>query len=473
METGTPKKIGRYAVDRLLGSGAMGFVYLGRDADLDRPVAIKTIRDLSLSDDARQTFLERFRNEARAAARLAHNGIVQVYDVGEDEAVGPYLVFEYVPGSTLKQILQSRGPLDPDEVVDLAEQVAAAVDTAHEAGIIHRDIKPDNLLLTADGRAKLADFGIARLPNADLTREGQFLGTPCYAAPETLQQGRYSARSDIFSLAAVLYEAAAGTRAFPGDEAIAVASKVIHDTPPAPSDVARGAPIPAEVDAVIMGALSKTPEGRPASAEQLAREVRRAYAEASAIDPVAGGENRGPRIRVTPPPPEAPPSPTRNRSLGFALAAGAAVLIGVVAIFALAPPGVSQKDDGDTDSGGVVVDPNDAGTSVAHLPVTHDHRDTRAHDAGAETSTEVPLVTIPPEGMERPDAGATGLTPHDLEERAKDQIVLAQRLMASHQWDDARKALAVARQDDPNNTDIARYEAELPPATPPAPPPTP
>ncbi|HJK95655.1 MAG TPA: serine/threonine-protein kinase, partial [Polyangiaceae bacterium LLY-WYZ-14_1] len=237
-----PRTVGRYEIDRLLGAGAMGLVYLGRDPELDRPVAIKTVRDLELEAEAKATFLERFRNEARAAARLHHPAIVQVYDVGEDERLGPFLVFEYVPGSTLKQVIRADGPLDADRLLALAGQVAEAIDIAHAAGIIHRDIKPDNLLLTADGRTKLADFGVARVPNAALTREGQFLGTPCYAAPETLQDARYAEASDLFSFAAVLYEALTGVRAFPGDDAVAVAHKVVHESPLPPSRASRSAP---------------------------------------------------------------------------------------------------------------------------------------------------------------------------------------------------------------------------------------
>ena len=220
MEDGIPKQIGRYTIDRLLGSGAMGFVFLGRDPELDRAVAVKTVRDLHMDPETLKLFLERFRNEARAAARLHHPNIVQVYDVGDDADLGPYLVFEYVAGSTLKQILRSRGALDALGVVRLAEEIGDALSLAHEHGIIHRDLKPDNLLVTPDGMTKLADFGIARIPNAALTREGQFLGTPCYAAPETLKLGEYGVRSDLFSFAAVLYEACAGARAFPGDDAV-------------------------------------------------------------------------------------------------------------------------------------------------------------------------------------------------------------------------------------------------------------
>ena len=216
-----PQRIGRYRIERLLGSGSMGNVYLAHDADLDRQVAVKTLRDLVLDAEMREVFLNRFQNEARAAARLHHPNIVQIFDVGDDSKVGPYLVFEYVHGRTLKQRLKKEGPLCRDDLLDLAQHVADALTTAHVAGVIHRDLKPENLLITDNGQVKLADFGIARVPNADLTKEGQFLGTPCYSAPETLRSGEYSEQSDLFSFGAVIYEAACGERAFPGVEALA------------------------------------------------------------------------------------------------------------------------------------------------------------------------------------------------------------------------------------------------------------
>jgi serine/threonine-protein kinase len=272
-----PQQIGRYRIERLLGSGSMGNVYLAHDADLDRPVAVKTLRDLALDAEMRDVFLGRFQNEARAAARLHHPNIVQIFDVGDDPKLGPYLVFEYVRGHTLKQELRKGGPLARDKLLELAQQVADALVTAHVAGVIHRDLKPENLLITENGHVKLADFGIARVPNADLTKEGQFLGTPCYAAPETLRSGEYSEQSDLFSFGAVIYEAACGERAFPGTEAMAVAHKVMSGDPVPPSEANRGAAIPTAVDAAILRALRKNPADRYASARTFVSALREAY----------------------------------------------------------------------------------------------------------------------------------------------------------------------------------------------------
>ena len=240
-----PEKIGRYPVKRLLGSGAMGSVVLARDTELDRDVAIKTVRNAG-SPDEQAAFLVRFRNEARAVGRLRHRSIVAVYDVGVDADAGPFLVFEYIEGANLKDILKNRGPLSPEQVLALGEQVGAALDVAHREGIIHRDIKPENLLVGSDGVTRLADFGVARVPDAALTGQGQFLGTPCYGAPETLSGSEASPLSDQFAFAAVLYEAVSGTRAFPGTDALNVAHSVIHNEPRPPSQVAQpGASVPA------------------------------------------------------------------------------------------------------------------------------------------------------------------------------------------------------------------------------------
>ncbi len=272
-----PRQIGRYRIERLLGSGSMGTVYLGHDADLDRPVAVKTLRDLALDADMRDVFLKRFKNEARAAARLQHPNIVQIFDVGDDPKVGPYLVFEYVRGHTLKQELSKGGPLSRDNLLDLAQHVGDALATAHLAGVIHRDLKPENLLITQSGQVKLADFGIARIPNADLTKEGQFLGTPCYSAPETLRSGEYSEQSDLFSFGAVIYEAVCGERAFPGAEAMAVAHQVMNRDPVPPSEANRGAAISRTVDAAILRALRKNPSERYASARTFVSALKEAY----------------------------------------------------------------------------------------------------------------------------------------------------------------------------------------------------
>lgn len=396
MPADLPRTIGRYQVERLLGAGAMGNVYLGRDPELDRLVALKTVRYASISHDSLDTFLERFKNEARAAAKLHQRSIVQVYDVGEDAEVGPYLVFEYVPGSTLKQILKARGPLSPEAVCLLADEVADALAAAHHHKIIHRDLKPDNLLVTEDGHTKLADFGVARLPNADLTREGQFLGTPCYAAPETLRQGLYGPETDLFSMATVLYEAVTGVRAFPGDDAVAVAHKVIHDVPDRPSVVGRGMRVPKEVDAVFRRALEKDPRDRFATPHDLARALRAAYEDAGMLEhhgPPSSGfplPNREPSQKIVIPPSTAD---TGARSLATVAVAVGTLVVGIALVIAF-----NRAEDMPSSPDGGLVAP----THETQMPRRRPTRlRSSRRDAGFAGPTVSPTPIAPP-----PSAGA-------------------------------------------------------------------
>jgi serine/threonine-protein kinase len=447
---GVPETIGRYEVDRLLGQGAMGYVYLGRDPQLDRPVAIKTVRHLDLEEKRLEAFLERFRNEARAAARLSHPAIVAVYDVGEDEEVGPYLVFEYVAGSTLKQILRGRGPLAPDAAVKLGRQIAAAIDTAHAAGVIHRDIKPDNILVSATGDAKLADFGIARLPDAALTKEGQFLGTPCYAAPETLDAGRYGAHSDLFSFAAVLYETITAVRAFPGDDAISVAHHVVHDEPVPPSEAAPELRVPPEVNRVVMRGLSKDRNARYGSAMELVDALAAAYVSSGVLDRDPTG------AQVLPSP---PPEPEGGRHSGWAFGL---VVLGLAAVglaFVAAFVDHDEEDERTSDPG-VAVEPGL----------------TEAPDAGSSG----PVVVVVDAGRAEPDAGVAESEPDagaadgeiDLEsiesmsaferdEAAKDAVADAREAIDDGDLVAAEASLRRARAYDPGNSDIPELESRI------------
>jgi serine/threonine-protein kinase len=263
-ERSLPQEIGRYRALRLIGQGAMGRVVLAHDSVLDRDVALKLLRDdLDVPDDQVKALIDRMRQEARAAARVSHPNIVALHDMGEDPETGLYLVFEYLDGSTLKDRLE-RGPLGPMAAARLAGELGSALTTAHEAGVLHRDIKPDNIILTANG-AKVADFGIARVPDSTLTLGGKLLGTPAYSAPEALSGGRFSPRSDQFSMAATLYEAISGRRAFPGDDAVAVASKIGTDEPP---PLAPTAGIDAHADTVLSRALAKDPRARFETCEE-------------------------------------------------------------------------------------------------------------------------------------------------------------------------------------------------------------
>jgi serine/threonine-protein kinase len=270
-------------VSKQLGEGAMGRVYLAADPELGRQVAIKVLR-LDTAGNARDAYIARFRNEARAAARLQHPNVVTVHDAGVDATLGPYLVYEFVAGQTLRGRIND-GKLDPKATIALARGVAAALDAMHAAGIIHRDIKPDNILISPDGAVKVTDFGIARLPDAHLTRDGQFLGTPAYAAPEAITRGVYTAKGDQFSLAAVLYESMCGIRPFPGDDAVAVSYAVANDRQPPPSKWVKD--LPPLVDQCFERALSKKANDRFHSAGEFAATLSAAFRGSAQVSALA------------------------------------------------------------------------------------------------------------------------------------------------------------------------------------------
>jgi serine/threonine-protein kinase len=313
--------VGRYEVVRLIGEGSMGRVLLAHDPVLDRDVAVKHLRsDLKIPRDVRQGLITRMRHEARAAARVPHPNLVVLHDMGEDPGIGLYLVFEYVEGPTLKQRLLE-GRLPPAEVARLAKDLGAALTVAHEAGILHRDVKPENVILSKTG-GKIADFGIARIPDSTLTHQGGLMGTPAYSAPETFRAGKFSPASDQFSLAASIYEALSGRRAFPGEDAVAVAARITHETP---EPFAAELDLPLAVDEVIGRGLARNPEDRFPSAgafgAALAEALAPEAAEAPATTPV-----RPPAADGT-----APPAPPRERRTGQVVL-GAAVVVATAAL---------------------------------------------------------------------------------------------------------------------------------------------
>ena len=265
---GLPQRIGRYEILDLLGQGGMGRVLLARDSVLGREVAVKILRaDLGLPPEVKRELFGRMRNEAKAAAALTHRNIVTLHDMGEDDDVGLYLVFEYVRGITLRDRLAD-GPLPPAEVGRMAIELGSALSHAHEHGVIHRDVKPENVILSSNGTI-LTDFGIARIPDSTMTQVGTVFGTPAYSAPEALAHATFTAASDQFALATTLYEAMCGKRAFPGDDAITVALRVQNEDP-APLADATDDPrlklLYGRVDGVLRRGLAKKPEDRYTSA---------------------------------------------------------------------------------------------------------------------------------------------------------------------------------------------------------------
>ena len=249
---------GRYELEEIVGSGGMATVYRAHDRLLERPVALKILHEQYSQDpDA----LERFGREARAVAQLAHPNIVTVIDRGEDGG-RPYIVFEYVAGENLKQLVAREGPLPIATVIELGIQVARALEAAHDRGVVHRDVKPQNVLLADEGRAKVTDFGIARSLDVKhgVTQTGTVLGTSDYIAPEQAQGQPDDEHTDVDSLGIVLYELLTGEVPFRGDNFVAVAMQHINDVPPRVSE--RRPDVPPRVEAAVARALAKRPEDR-------------------------------------------------------------------------------------------------------------------------------------------------------------------------------------------------------------------
>lgn len=273
MEHPEIKRFGRYEMVAELGRGAMGVVYKALDPQIGRTVAVKTVSLSGQEPDEEKEFRLRFNHEAQAAGRLHHPGIVAIFDVGENPENGdPYIVLEYVAGESLNRILSREKKLPLDRALQLVEEVAAALDYAHAQGVIHRDIKPGNILINEDGHAKIADFGIAKLNLAHFTLPGKVLGTPAYMSPEQLSGEGVDGRSDLFSLGVILYAMVAGHSPFQGDSATTVCFKVANREPVAAS--ALDLTLPRELDEVIARAMAKNPEERYQRGAELAEDVR-------------------------------------------------------------------------------------------------------------------------------------------------------------------------------------------------------
>ncbi|WP_243638048.1 serine/threonine-protein kinase [Rubrobacter taiwanensis] len=331
-DTGEIRFARRFVLERQLGAGGMARVFLGRDEVLGRRVAVKILYPYYSDTEIGA----RFRREGRTAARLSHRNIVQVYDAGEAEFEGrqvSYIVMEYLPGGDLKELIQRDGRLPEREVARIGSELAAGLVHAHEHGIVHRDIKPLNVLMDAEGHPKLSDFGIAHaLDFTQFTRTGSFLGTALYAPPEQLRGERVTHKSDVYSLGVTLYHAAAGAPPFEGSP-LSVARK--HESEPPPPPRERGAPIGAELEALILECLEKDPGRRPDAAA-----VRRRLMEIST--PPASRP-------AAPPPPERPvPREERKRSRRPAVLAGAALvalLVGFGAYALLAGDGFQEAGE--------------------------------------------------------------------------------------------------------------------------------
>ncbi len=264
---------GRYRIIRKLGTGGMASVYLAEDQELGRRVALKLLDERHAQDEQ---FVERFRREAENAAGLSHSNVVSIYDRGETNGTY-YIAMEYLEGKTLKELLVARGPTPIRVALDFTQQILAALDFAHRNGIVHRDIKPHNVVVAPDGRLKVTDFGIARSGSSQMTEAGSIIGTAQYLSPEQAQGKPVDPSSDLYSVGVVLYEMLTGTVPFTGDTALEIAMKHLNATPEPPSK--KRPPelqeVPHELDLVVLRALAKDPEDRYRTAREMNADLER------------------------------------------------------------------------------------------------------------------------------------------------------------------------------------------------------
>lgn len=266
------KKIGKYEIVNILGKGAMGIVYKALDPDINREVAIKTIRfDLAHEDSENEEIMQRFMREAQAAGKLSHPNIITIYDVGREESL-TYIVMQMIEGKSLQRVIAAGEKLTTQEIVDLMTQICNALDYAHRNGIVHRDMKPGNILLDKEGRPFICDFGVARVDTSTLTQSGTAVGTPSYMSPEQVMGKKVDKRSDIFSLGCILFELLTGRRPFEAESITTVIYKIINEEPPSLSEVKKGLPVGFEH--IIDKALAKDANARYQSCTELAADLR-------------------------------------------------------------------------------------------------------------------------------------------------------------------------------------------------------
>ena len=311
---------GRYELEKLVGSGGMSNVFRAHDRLLERTVALKILHEQYTRDE---DYVERFRREARAVAQLTHPNIVTVIDRGEQEG-RQFIVFEYIDGENLKE-LSNRGPLEVREAIRLSLQVARALSFAHERGLVHRDVKPQNVLLNDDGQAKVTDFGIARsLDVQGVTQTGTVLGTSDYIAPEQARGQKVDPKTDIYSLGVVLYELLTGAVPYPGDNFVAVAMRHVNE--PVPSVLERRPDCPVRLDLAIQRAMSKDPDDRFESMAVFVDELEACDAE------LGGRGDEGATMIVPAARPRRPKRARRQRKLPLVPLALAALVAAAVAI---------------------------------------------------------------------------------------------------------------------------------------------
>ena len=304
---------GRYEITQRLARGGMATVYRAVDTRLTRTVAVKVMH-VGLGDDAE--FARKFDREARAAAKLSHPNVVSVFDQGQDlegPNSRPYIVMEYVQGQTLRDVLNREAPMAPSRALELMDPVFAALAAAHDAGLVHRDVKPENVLISERGQIKVADFGLAKAISSQTSTatQGLLIGTVSYLPPELVMSGKADARSDVYSAGVVLFELLTGRKPHTGDTPIQIAYAHVHRDVPPPSTGHTAGPIPPYVDALVTRATARDPRRRQPDAKVVLAQVRRARSDLQRglrDDPQLMRE-----LRTPPAPPTSPPGGSRPR----------------------------------------------------------------------------------------------------------------------------------------------------------------
>ncbi len=298
------EQLGKYKIVEVLGKGAMGVVYKGFDPLIERHVALKTIRKELVDEDVAEQTIKRFKNEAQAAGRLTHPGIVGIYEYGEDDSTA-FIAMEFVQGRGLREFLSKHERFSLHDAVSIMGQLLEALDYAHEQGIVHRDVKPANIIMMANGKLKVADFGIARINNSNLTSVGSVMGTPSYMSPEQFAGSQVDRRADLFSCGVVFYELLTGRKPFEGATET-IAYKICHEPHQDPSITSPGH-VPVIFDRVVAKALTKKPEMRYQTAREFSEAILKAYEKRGddAEDTVLGGRAMPPSggTETTFPPP--------------------------------------------------------------------------------------------------------------------------------------------------------------------------
>lgn len=398
----TPERLGRYEITGTLGRGAMGVVYAARDPLIERTVAIKTIACAGLSGKETSEFEQRFFREAKSAGRLNHPNIVTVYDVGRDGELA-WFAMELLSGTSLRDLLDAGEPLSHGRIVGIVAAVADALAFAHARGIVHRDVKPANIMMLESGVVKLADFGIAQLPGSGLTTADTVLGSPKYMSPEQIAGQKADGRSDIFSLGVVLYELLTGQSPFAGDSLHATMYQVVNKEVPAPSTCRTG--LPAAFDAIVARAMAKDPAARYQDAAAMSTDLRRAL-RAPAAHPVEGKAARAAKRSASTDRKRSPAeidAARRGRRRKQAALAGGIALAGVLALLLWWPAPISITETPPSPSPAQEPAPQPQAPAPAPGAAKGDSTATPVVQAAADIPpTPTPAQTSPDKPVQKP-----------------------------------------------------------------------